>query len=204
MMNSRVAGTLLIVLGGAIGFALAWIFLVASGLHLVISVMLLISGAIIGFAVEWLVSEKRLHRKEDLPLPPAEVADPATATPLAESQQPSQSQELERLAEKIQQHEAELQQLVQQVSAKETQFEGLNAQFDLYRKSHPDSLIGIRGIGPVYQRKLREIGINSFAQLAATDPGQLRQALGVKHWQRVDIASWVRQANEWNNGSSYD
>ena len=203
-MNSRVAGTLLIVLGGAIGFALAWIFLVAPALHLVISLLLLISGAIIGFAVEWLVSEQRLHRKEEQPLPPAEVADPATAAPLAESQQNSQSQELECLAEKIRQHEAELQQLVQQVSAKESQYKGLSAQFDFYRKNHPDSLIKIRGIGRVYQRKLRELGIYSFAQLAATDPDHLRQSLGVKNWQRVDVDSWVRQANEWNNGSSYD
>jgi predicted flap endonuclease-1-like 5' DNA nuclease len=203
MMNSRVAGTLLIILGAALGFALAWIFLVAPALHLVLSLMLIISGAIIGFVVEWLVGEK-LRQKRKQPLPPAEMADPATVVPLAESPQNSQSQELERLAEKIRQHEAELQQLVQQVSAKETQFEGLNIQFDLYRKKHPDPLVRIRGIGPVYQRKLRELGINSFAQLALTDPDHLRQALGVKHWQRVDIASWVRQAHEWENGSSYD
>jgi predicted flap endonuclease-1-like 5' DNA nuclease len=202
-MNSRGAGTLLIILGAAIGFALAWIFLVAPALHLVISLMLIITGAIIGFAVEWLVGEK-LRQKGEQPPPPAEVADPATAASLAESQQNGQSQELERLAEKIRRHEAELQQLVQQVSTKESQFEGLSAQFDLYRKKHPDSLISLRGIGPVYQRKLRELGINSFAQLAATDPDHLRQALGVKPWQRVDITSWVRQAQEWENGSSYD
>ena len=202
-MNSKVAGTLLIVLGAALGFALAWIFLVAPALHLVISLMLIISGAVIGFGVEWLVGES-LRRKGEQHLPPVEVAEPATAALLAESQQDGQSQELERLVEKIRQHETELQQLVQQVSAKETQFEGLSAQFDLYRKNHPDPLVSIRGIGRVYQRKLRELGINSFAQLAVTDPGHLRQALGVKPWQRVDIASWVRQAHEWENGSSYD
>jgi predicted flap endonuclease-1-like 5' DNA nuclease len=203
MMNSRVAGTLLIVLGAAIGFALAWIFLVGPALHLVISLILIIIGALIGFIVEWLVGDK-LRRKGEPPLPPAEVTDPATAAFLTENGQSSQGQGVEHLAEKIRQHEAELQQLVQQVSAKESQFKGLSAQFDLYRKSHPDSLVRIRGIGPVYQRKLRELGINSFAQLAATDPNHLRQALGVKHWQRVDISSWVRQAHEWENGSDDD
>jgi predicted flap endonuclease-1-like 5' DNA nuclease len=203
MTNFKIAGTLLIILGGAIGFALAWIFLVTPSLHLVISLILIIIGAIIGFGVEWLVGEK-LRQKAEQALPPAAAAEPIPAVPLVENQQNGQSQDLERLAEKIRQHEAELQQLVQQISAKENQFEGLTAQFDRYRKHHPDPLIRIRGIGPVYQRKLRELGINSFAQLALTDPGQLRQALGIKHWQRVNIAAWVRQAHEWENGADDD
>jgi predicted flap endonuclease-1-like 5' DNA nuclease len=203
MMNSRLAGSLLIVLGAVIGFVLGWIFRVGPALHLVISLLLIISGAIIGFGVEWLVDEN-LHRKGKDPLPLSPATEVVAVAPLAESQQDGRSQELERLAEKIRQHEAERQQLVQQLSAKETRFEGLTAQFDLYRKNHPDPLIRIRGIGPVYQRKLREVGINSFAHLAVADPAQLQQALGVKHWQRVDVASWIRQAHEWENGASYD
>jgi predicted flap endonuclease-1-like 5' DNA nuclease len=205
IMSTKLAGALLIVLGAAIGFFLVWIFRVGSSLHLTISLLLLISGATIGFIIEWFIDEN-LYR-ERMPISPSgeppEV--PVVRQPAETQLQPGdQRQEFEALMEKVRGHEVELQSLIQQVSTKEAQFEGLRSQFDRYRKSHPDSLVRIKGIGPVYQRKLREAGIDTFAELATADPSQLRQALGIKPWQRVDIESWVRQAREWDNGASYD
>lgn len=204
-MSTRLAGALLIVLGAAIGFALVWIFRVAPPLHLIVSLLLLISGAIIGFVVEYFVDQTLYGERRPAP-PAAQPADtPAVRLPAETQLQPdNRGQEFEALMEKVRRHEVELQGLIQQASTREAQFEGLQSQFDLYRKNHPDPLVRIRGIGPVYQRKLREAGINSFAELAAADPGELRQALGIKSWQRVDIDSWVRQAREWDNGASYD
>jgi predicted flap endonuclease-1-like 5' DNA nuclease len=72
----------------------------------------------------------------------------------------------------------------------------LRLNFEAYQKSHPDELTRIRGIGPIYQRKLREMGISSFKQLAGADPAYIRGRLDIKKWQRVDIEDWIQQAGE--------
>ena len=101
------------------------------------------------------------------------------------------------LAEILREHKDELHQLGEQLSAKDEQAEVLRQEFESYQQSHPDELTQIRGIGPVYQRKLRDIGFNSFKQLASADPDRIRRMLDVKSWQRVDIASWIQQAADW-------
>lgn len=55
-----------------------------------------------------------------------------------------------------------------------------------------DDLTLIRGIGPVFQKRLNGIGILTFRQLAEVSPAQLEEAgiTGVG----VDLDSWVEQA----------
>ncbi len=70
-------------------------------------------------------------------------------------------------------------------------------EFDAYVKIHPDDLTKIKGIGLVYQRKLRDIGVNTFKQLSEADPKKLRRKLGIKDWQNVDVAVWIEQSFDW-------
>lgn len=57
-------------------------------------------------------------------------------------------------------------------------------------------LTAIRGIGQVYQSKLRDAGIVTYRQLAEADPGELRRLLGLQVWQRADVESWIHQAGD--------
>ncbi len=58
------------------------------------------------------------------------------------------------------------------------------------KKKKADKLTKIKGIGKIYQRRLNDIGINSFNQLAEADPDQLHQKL-------VDIDRSVDQIAQW-------
>lgn len=115
----------------------------------------------------------------------------------APAETPVSKEDDETLAEILRQHSSELHQLGVRISAKDSELESLRQKFGAYQKSHPDELTQIKGIGPVYQRKLRDIGFSSYSQLAQADPSQIRRMLDIKKWQKVDIESWVQQARDW-------
>lgn len=48
-------------------------------------------------------------------------------------------------------------------------------------KAGRDNLEAIKGIGPVYARRLREAGINTFEQLSQLTRGQLGEMLGERY-----------------------
>jgi len=60
--------------------------------------------------------------------------------------------------------------------------------------AEPDDLTIIRGIGPVFQKRLNELGIMTFRQLADTKPAML-DAEGI-NGVGVDLESWIEQASE--------
>ena len=57
-----------------------------------------------------------------------------------------------------------------------------------------DDFTQIKGIGPAFAARLAEAGIASYADLQTADPNELSNALGIKEWQKVDIAAWQQQA----------
>jgi predicted flap endonuclease-1-like 5' DNA nuclease len=62
-----------------------------------------------------------------------------------------------------------------------------------------DDLTQISGIGPVISRKLHQIGIRSFSQLARANPEVIRNALreeGLEGTTLVNPDSWQDQARE--------
>ena len=60
--------------------------------------------------------------------------------------------------------------------------------------SEIDDFTQVKGIGPAFAARLAEAGITSYADLQTADPGELSNVLGIKEWQKVDIAAWQQQA----------
>jgi predicted flap endonuclease-1-like 5' DNA nuclease len=58
----------------------------------------------------------------------------------------------------------------------------------------PYRLEEIRGIGPVYVKRLNAAGILTFADLAHTPEKRLREIIAPKAWQAIDFAGWIHQA----------
>jgi predicted flap endonuclease-1-like 5' DNA nuclease len=57
-----------------------------------------------------------------------------------------------------------------------------------------DDLTELEGIGPVYAAKLRDRGIVSFADLAASDEATLAEIIAAPTWRRINYADWIAQA----------
>ncbi len=57
-----------------------------------------------------------------------------------------------------------------------------------------DPLEKIEGIGQIYQTKLYESGIKTFAQLAAASPSRITEVVEPQNWQTIDIMKWRREA----------
>lgn len=58
----------------------------------------------------------------------------------------------------------------------------------------PDDLTKLEGIGPKVKALLKEHGITTFAQLAATDVSRLSEILDAAKLQMMDPATWPEQA----------
>ena len=52
----------------------------------------------------------------------------------------------------------------------------------------------INGIGPTYERRLKDAGIRSYADLAQQDPDSLREIVGVEDWHAADPQQWIDEA----------
>ncbi len=60
-----------------------------------------------------------------------------------------------------------------------------------------DDLKQIKGIGPVLERKLHELGVHSFADLAALTPERIREIdAAIEFPGRIERERWVEQAKE--------
>lgn len=60
----------------------------------------------------------------------------------------------------------------------------------------PQDLTAIRGIGLVFQQRLYDAGIRTYAALAAATPDQLAQIVNAPRPAQPDYASWIAQAQE--------
>jgi predicted flap endonuclease-1-like 5' DNA nuclease len=57
-----------------------------------------------------------------------------------------------------------------------------------------DELTFIEGIGPKYAELLRDAGITTFGEVAASGEGRLRAIINAPAWRRVDYPMWIEQA----------
>lgn len=192
-----VIGLALVVLGLAIGIIVTWALGVGTSvpMSLAIGLLLTVAGAIVGFVVEWLIDEayrkNRELRRQLLEEEGARVTEAAVAVA------PSSDAAAETLADSLLRRDEQMREMSAQLSARETELDRLEDAFDEYRQTHPDDLTVIKGIGSVYQWKLRDAGVHTYAQLARSDPAQLRRMLDVEEWQQVGVESWIEQARDW-------
>lgn len=190
-----VIGLALVVLGLVIGFIIAWAFGAGATMNLFIGLLLVVAGGIVGFVTEWLVDEAyRKNRELRRQLRQREGTAQALEAGVGVQGGDSTS---ETLADFLRQRDEELRDVREQLSATDAQSDRLRDEFETYQRTHPDDLTVIKGIGPVYQWKLRDAGVNTYRQLAASDPGQLQRMLDVKEWQRANVESWIEQARDW-------
>jgi predicted flap endonuclease-1-like 5' DNA nuclease len=66
----------------------------------------------------------------------------------------------------------------------------------LAREPARDPLIDINGIGPVYEQRLLNAGVTSFAQLAVLTPGAIRAIIRPESWQHIEPEAWIAEAAE--------
>ena len=199
-MTKILFGVLLVILGIVVGLVIAWIVgvlgLEANVLgNLIVGTFLFVGGFFAGFVIEWIIDEAyRKNRELRQQLDGSATAAKAAAIPVQVAGDETASG---TLAEFLRQRDDRVQELREQLVSMDSQIDRLQGEFDIYRQTHPDDLTVIKGIGPVYQWKLRDAGVHTYKDLASADHAQLRRMLDVKSWQRVNIESWIGQARDW-------
>jgi predicted flap endonuclease-1-like 5' DNA nuclease len=190
-----ILGLALVVLGLAVGFIVTLLFRVGPSISLFVGVLLVAGGAIVGFISEWLIDEAyRKNRELQRQLGGRVSATLGLAASVGEQSGDTAS---ETLADFLRKRDEELRELREQLEGADAKLDTLQDEFEVYQRTHPDDLTVIKGIGSVYQWKLRDTGFNTYKQLATADPDQLRRMLDIKNWQRVNIEAWIEQARDW-------
>ncbi len=159
---------------------------------IIVALVALLVGFLIGWLAEWALDllrwrarakwagfnvEGRIGEEEIGRLEPGEGGDYAQI-----------------IAGYLEKRDTEIHELQAKLEEKEAQLDALQARFDEYVQTHPDDLTAIKGIGRIYQWKLRDGGINSYAQLAQTTPERIREILDVPAWRKIEPESWIEQA----------
>jgi predicted flap endonuclease-1-like 5' DNA nuclease len=191
-----ILGLALMALGLVIGFIVSWAFRVGATTGLFVGVLLVVAGAIIGFVVEWLIDEA-YRRNRELRRQLTGQTDVTLALGATGIKQGGDVAASQTLADFLRLRDEELRELREQLSVADARVGTLEDEFVAYQSTHPDDLTVIKGIGSVYQWKLRDAGFNTYRQLATANPDQLRRMLDIKNWQRVNIESWIEQARDW-------
>ena len=191
-----ILGLALMALGLVIGFIVSWAFGVGATTGLFVGVLLVAAGAIIGFVVEWLIDEA-YRKNRELRRQLTGQTDVTLALGAMGIEQGGDVAASQTLADFLRLRDEELRELREQLSVADDRVGTLEDEFAAYQRTHPDDLTVIKGIGSVYQWKLRDAGFNTYRQLAAANPDQLRRMLDIKNWQRVNVESWIEQARDW-------
>jgi predicted flap endonuclease-1-like 5' DNA nuclease len=143
-------------------------------------------GFIAGWIVEWIIDVSYRQTREL-------KAELARSSP---GSQPGVPHDSEVLADLIRQQEEETRELRERLEEREAAIDSLRDEFEAYVESHPDDLTGIKGIGRIYQWKLRDAGINSYAHLAQTTPERIREILDAPAWRKIEPETWIAQAKQ--------
>ena len=176
-----------------IGFLVGWLVggLVSgfSGMAFM-ALPILVIGFLIGWLVEWIIDNQYRRMRE--------LSQEAASEPQAQAAAEETGSEVAELTRVIKdvlaEREEEVNRLQRELERQEARYQALEERFERYVSTHPDDLTAIKGIGRIYQWKLRDAGISTYAQLAAATPERIREVLQVKPWQRVDPESWIEQA----------
>lgn len=175
--------------------------------EIVVWIMVILVSLVVGFLGGWLLEyyldlkywEMRA-RKRGLTFTGGEetaayaVRTAPTAAERSEADVKADEQLAAKLQEFMEAREAETTALQRAMEKQEAQYDDLKHQFEQYMTTHPDELTAVRGIGRIYQWKLRDAGISSYDHLANTTPERLREILEVPAWRKFEPESWIEQA----------
>ena len=158
-------------------------------------------GLVLGFLLDWLLEEAyRRNRELERQIDTAQqLPERVSAMSLPSINVYSEGDQIasKTLADFLRQRDAEIHKRRAEVDRAEEKMTQLQINVDSYMKTHPDDLTVIKGIGSVYQWKVRDIGINTFQKLAATDKDKLARMHDSKNWHGVDREQWIAQARDW-------
>jgi len=160
-----------------------------------IALLTLVIGFIIGWLVEWIL-DNQYRRMRELQAALKQREEGGTAEPRAvPSVADTGDEEFARtFREFLAEREEEVRALRADLKEQEARYERLEARFEAYMETHPDDLTVIKGIGRIYQWKLRDGGINTYQQLATTTPERIREIIAAPAWRKLDPESWIEQA----------
>ena len=169
----------------------------------VVWIMVIMVSLVVGFLIGWLLEyyldlkywEMRA-KKRGLVFTEGEITSYlAVAPPSTNAESAEANKELNTtLQEFLEKREQEITVLRGEMEKQETQYDDLERQFEQYMATHPDDLTAIRGIGRIYQWKLRDAGISSYEHLINTTPERLREILEVQAWRKFEPEVWIEQA----------
>jgi predicted flap endonuclease-1-like 5' DNA nuclease len=174
-----------------VGFLVGWLVGgLATGLSAIafMALPVLVIGFLIGWLVEWIIDNQYRRMRE------LGQVSPAQTVPLPAAAGHEVTELIGTIKEVIGEREKEVNDLRTELEEQQATVEHLKDEFEAYAATHPDDLTAIKGIGRIYQWKLRDAGINTYKTLAASKPDRLREILQFKAWQKVDPASWIDQA----------
>lgn len=143
-----------------------------------------LAGFLLGWLIEWWLDLVRWRRVRE---------SGGTIQGLSENEEVG-AEYIRTMAALLERREEEIRHLRDELDAQEERYRALQEAFERYMATHPDDLTAIKGIGRIYQWKLRDAGINSYAQLASTSVDRLRKIIDAPAWRRLDLESWIEQA----------
>jgi len=153
----------------------------------------LVIGFLIGWLVEWII-DNQYRRLRELGQASGPVAVPVPVAGASAAPPADISELTQMLRGVLSEREVEMGGLRENLEEQAQKYDQLRARFEQYAATHPDDLTVVKGIGRIYQWKLRDAGYSTYGQLAEADADEIRQILDVKSWQKTDPQSWIEQA----------
>lgn len=99
-------------------------------------------------------------------------------------------------------HQAEIERLNQEIAQRDEEIRRLRKPTAIPKKpGEYDDLELIDGIGPVFEGKLYDAGITTFAVLARTPADRLREIISPQKWQKIEPEKWIAEAAERAKGA---
>lgn len=79
--------------------------------------------------------------------------------------------------------------------------EALREEIETLKNAKPanganDKLEDIKGIGPVFARRLNNAGIKTFEELVKVPTGELEKIVEAKTWQDINPEQWIWEAKQ--------
>jgi predicted flap endonuclease-1-like 5' DNA nuclease len=153
---------------------------------IVLLAIFFVLGFIAGWVVEWIIDVSYRQTRELK----SELARKSPGS------QPGVPYDSDVLADLLRGQEEEIKELRVKVEEKETAIDSLHDDFEAYVAAHPDDLTAIKGVGRIYQWKLRDAGINSYTHLAQATPERIREIVDAPAWRKIEPESWIAQAQQ--------